>query len=267
MYERTAVLLASVFADTHPDIGDIMRKLIVGIFTSFLAVAPIAKAQMLGPEFASDYNVTSLGSVPSLPSNYGGLTFLNNSTLLIGGAANTASGRIYTIGVLRGTDNHITGFSGTAQLFLGGSIGTYNDGGVVFGPGGVLFTSQWPVNQLGQTKPGSTVEDKVIDLATLGVASSHSALGFVPAGFGGAGQIKLVSYAAGQWYSGNLAPDGSGTYDIVDLAQVDVDNTLTGTQSLVGGPEGFTYLASGNKGFATNSLLLSEYQAGIISAY
>lgn len=230
-------------------------------------VAPLAQAQVLGAGFAADYSVNSLGSVPALPSNYGGLTFLDSDTLLIGGAANGPSGRLYTIDVVRGTGGHITGFSGTATLFNGGGIGTYNDGGVVFGPGGVLFTSQWPVNRLGQTKPGSTVEDKVIDLSALGVASSHSAINFVPAGFGGAGQAKLVSYGGGQWYSASLTPDGSGTYDLTGLAQVDVDAGTDGIQNLAGGPEGFTYIAHGNKGFANDSLLLSEYQAGIVSAY
>lgn len=243
-----------------------MNRLARACIALSLVACASAQAQSLGADFASSYNVRSIGGVPSLPNNYGGLTFLDSNTLLIGGAANGASGRFYTIDVVRdAATNHVTGFSGTATLF--GSVGTYNDGGVVFGPGGVLFTSQWPVNRLGQTKPGSTVEDKVIDLAALGVASSHSAVNFVPSTFSGAGQIKLVSYGGGQWYSGTLSPDGTGTYDIVGLAQVDVDATLPGTQNLVGGPEGFTYIAAGNAGFAANSLLLSEYGAGRVAAY
>lgn len=246
-------------------ISTLTRLTRLGAALAFIAAAP-AQAQLLGADFAANYSVRSLGSVNSLPNNYGGLTFLDNQTLLIGGAANGAGGLLYTIGVERdATTQHITGFSGAATPF--GSVGTYNDGGVVFGPGGVLFTAQWPVNRLGQTKPGSTVEDKVIDLAALGVASSHSALNFVPAGFGGAGLVKLVSYGGGQWYSGSLAPDGNGTYDLVGLNQVDVDATTAGVQSLVGGPEGFTYIAAGNAGFAANSLLLSEYAAGRVAAY
>ena len=232
-----------------------------------VGTASLAHAQTLGGDFAAGYSVSSLGSVPSLPTNYGGLTFVDNDTILIGGAANGAPGRLYTIDVTRGAGNHITGFVGTASLFRGGSIGTYNDGGVVFGPGGVLFTSEWPINKLGQTKTGSTVEDKVIDLATLGVASSHSAINFVPTSFSGGGQVKLVSYAGGQWYSGSLTPDGSGTYDIIGLTQIDVNALAAGIQNLQGGPEGFTYIASGNAAFTNNSLLLSEYQAGIVSAY
>jgi PEP-CTERM motif len=228
-----------------------------------------AKAQVLGVPFDSDYSVTTLGSVLDLPTSYGGLTFINASTLLIGGAANTNLGSLYTIGVVRDASNHVTGFSGTAARFGGtaGSVGEYNDGGVTFGPGGVLFTSRWPINGLGQTRPGSIDEDRVIDLGPLGVASSHSAINFVPAGFGGAGQAKLVAYSGGQWYSAGLTPDGSGTYDLSGLVAVDLDPAATGTQNVPGGPEGFVYIASGNPGFAVNSMLIAEYGAGMVGAY
>ncbi len=227
------------------------------------------QAQTLGPEFAGNYSSFDLGSVPGLPTNYGGLTFLDNDTILIGGAANGASGSLYTIDVTRNTSGAITGFVGTAQRFGGpnGAVGEYNDGGVVFGPDGVLFTARWPINGLGQTKPGSTNEDKVIELGPLGVASSLSALNFVPAGFGGAGLIKLVSYSGGQFYSASLAPDGNGTFDLVGLAPVDVDPATPGVQNLPGGPEGFVYIPAGNAAFSVNSMLVSDYLAGSVSAY
>ena len=221
-------------------------------------------AQTLGAGFGS-YTVNSLGSVPGLPTNYGGLTFLNSNTILIGGAANSAGGNLRTIGVVRGAGSHVTGFTGSAVPF--GTVGTFNDGGVVFGPGGVLFTSQWPANKLGQTKPGSTVEDKVIDLAPFGVAGSHSAINFVPTGFGGAGQMKLVSYGGGQFYTATYAPDGLGTYNITSIVQVDVDPSTLAIDNLPGGPEGFVYITAGNAGFATNGLLVSDYASGRVSAY
>jgi hypothetical protein len=231
--------------------------------------AAASHAQTPGPAFSADYSAFDLGSVPGLPSNYGGLTFLNNNTILIGGAANTAAGRLYTIDVTRDAMGAITGFAGTAALFGGpsGAIGEFNDGGVVFGPGGVLFTAGWPSNFLGQTKPGSIDEDKIIDLALLGVASSVSAINFVPEGFTGAGLIKLVSYGGGQWYSAGLTPDGNGTFDLSGLAQVDIDTTQAGIQNLPGGPEGFVYIPAGNAGFSVNSMLVSDYAAGSVSAY
>ena len=215
-----------------------------------------------GLDFAGSYVGASLGSVPGLPLLYGGLTFVDPSTILIGGNANTDAGRLYTIGVTRDAGNHITGFFGSAALFpgAGSTIGAFNDGGVVFGPGGVLFTSRWPVNQLGQTKPGSSSEDKIVDLAALGVAQSHAALNFVPAGFGGAGRLKLVSWAGGQWYDAGLSADGSGTFNLVGLSQV-VASTVPG------GPEGFVYIRAGNAGFSVNSILISEFSAGAVGAY
>jgi len=245
------------------------RGLIAACCALLAGMAPTqdARALALGADFAADYTVVSLGSVSGLPTLYGGLTFLNNSTLLIGGAANGASGRLYTIGVVRDGDGHVTGFSGSATQY-GSGIGDYNDGGVVFGPGGVLFTSRWPVNQLGQTKPGSSDEDKIINLGGLGVASSHAALNFVPVGFDGAGKIKLVSWSGGQFYSGTLAPDGSGTFDILGLTQVDLDPVAAGMQNVPGGPEGFVYIDGANDGFSGfDSMLISEYSAGTVGAY
>ncbi|QKS28727.1 MAG: PEP-CTERM sorting domain-containing protein [Candidatus Accumulibacter similis] len=244
-------------------------------FGSFLLALPIfavlaqpAQAQSVTPGFAADYSLTDLGPVSGVPVFYGGLTFKagDPGKILIGGLANEAGGLIYEASVVRGIDSHITGFSGTAAAI--GTVGTYNDGGVVYGPGGVLFTSQWPVNKLGQTKPGNTSEDKVIDLAPLGVAASHSALNFVPAGFGGAGQMKLVSWAGGEFYRAIYAPDGSGTFDISSVTQIDLDTTTPGVvDTLPGGPEGFVYITAGNPGFSANAMLLSEFSTGKIVAY
>jgi hypothetical protein len=230
-----------------------------------LATPQDAEALALGADFSAGYTVQSLGSVPGLPPLYGGLTFLDSDTLLVGGNANTAAGRFYTVDVVRGAGGHITGFTGSATAF--GNVGEYNDGGIVFGPGGVLFTSRWPVNQLGQTKPGSTDEDKIFDLAALGVASSHAALGFVPAGFAGAGQFKLVSWSGGQFYTAALAPDGSGTYDVTSIVQEDLDPSAAGIQNVPGGPEGFVYIDGANAGFGVDSMLIAEYSAGAVGVY
>lgn len=157
-------------------------------------MADSAHSATVGTDFDEYYNVVDLGPVPGLPMSYGGLTLLPGSpnTLLIGGNANTASGRLYTIDVVRGDDSRIVGFSGDLTPF--GDVGAYNDGGVTFGPEGVLFTARWPVNQLGQTKPGSTVEDRVDSLAPFGIGgSSVAAINFVPSGFAGSGELKAVS--------------------------------------------------------------------------
>jgi hypothetical protein len=210
------------------------------------------------PAFASNYSCVSLGSVPGVPTNYGGLTLKYNdlNTFLIGGAANTSAGRIYQIGVIRDADMHITGFSGTASLYPNSSstVGQFNDG-VVFGPGNVLFVGRYPVNELEQTKPGSSAPDKVISLSPLGVASSIGSIDFVPAGFPGAGQMKMVSYNGGGWYTAAFSPDGNGTYDIT---------SITPGPTVGGGPVGLAFVPPGSPVFPPHSALVAQFDLGKI---
>lgn len=219
--------------------------------------ASLGFAQAIDPAFAGQYSYTSLGTPSGVPANFGGLTLLagDSNTLLLGGAANGTSGALYAVGITRDIGGHINGFTGATTLY---ASAPYNDGGVTYGPGGVLFASQWPVNKLSQYLPGSTSPDKVIDLAALGVASSHSAINFVPASYPGAGRMKLSSYGGGQFYDAAFAPDGSGTYDILSVTQ---------TATLAGSPEGFAYVPLGSALFSGPSLIVSEYGAGQVSVY
>ena len=147
--------------------------------------------------FAFDYSCVDLGTVPGVPFGWGGLTlkYDDPNTLLMGGHANPANGRIYQIGVTRDANMHITGFTGAATVYptANATIGQNNDGGVVFGPENVLFVTRFPNNQLEQSKPGSTDPDKVTNLNLLGIDSSVGSIGFVPSGFPGAGSMKIVS--------------------------------------------------------------------------
>lgn len=225
------------------------------------------QAASLGIDFVGDYTIVDLGSVPGLPAAYGGLTMKpgDTSTLYIGGAANGAGGRIHTIGVVRDGLGHVAGFSGSATPL--GDVGEFNDGGVVFGPGGVLFTARWPVNEIGQTKPGSLDEDVITDVGALGIVSSISALNFVPFGFAATGALKAVTYSSGDWYDIVYALNGSGTYDFLSATHIDLDTSTPGTQALPGGPEGFVYVKAGNPGFAVDSLLVAEWAVGKVAAY
>jgi hypothetical protein len=218
-----------------------------------------AQAPQLEAPFAASYSVKELGTPPGVPSRLGGLTLKAGTTdrLLIGGEADSAAGALYEVGVVRGAGGHITGFSGTATRYADAA---YNDGGIVYGPGGVLFLARWPVNELGQTKPGSAVTDKVIPLDPLGIESSLVAQNFVPPGSPGAGRLKLVSYSGGAWYDAGVAPDGAGTYDLVG------PHEITGSR-LSGGPVGFVYVNSGSSQFTRPSLLVAEYSAGNVAAY
>lgn len=240
-----------------------IRVLAVAVSAALSLTTASAQAISIDPFYAGNYAFTDLGSVPQLPPLYGGLTFApgDPNKIHIGGAANGAAGLIYEIGVVRGAGNHVIGFSGAATAL--GRFGSFNDGGVVYGPGGVLFLARWPVNEIGQVKPGSSVEDKI---SNLGTNSSISALNFVPAGFGGAGKMKVVTYGGGSWYDVTYAPDGSGTFNLA-ATRVDLDPGTPGDQDLGGGPEGFVYIAGGNPNFASDSLLVAEYAAGRIASY
>jgi len=189
---------------------------------------------------------------------YGGLTFKYNdlNTVLIGVAANESTGRIYQIGVIRDANNHIIGFSGTARLYPGptSQIGAYNDGGVAFGPGDVLFVTRYPANQLEQSKPGSTTPNKATYLSPLGVTSSVGSVGFVPQGFPGAGSMKLVSYPSGDWYNVDYTPDGNGTFSL---------NSAT-LRTNVGDAEGIAFVPAGLPGFSANSALIAKYNSNRI---
>lgn len=218
-------------------------------------LAPTSYAQTIAPAFAGSYSLSSLGSVPGVPAPYGGLTFLagDSNTLLIGGAANGSAGAIYSIGVVRDVDNHITGFSGTATLY---ATAPQIDGGLSYGPGGILFATGFPNNTLLQYKPGSTTPDKIITLDD--VSPSVGSLAFVPTGFVGAGGFRILSYSSGNHYTADLVPDGSGTYDIANIVQ----RTTT-----AGGPEGMIYVPPGSSVFSAPSVLISEYTAGAVRAY
>ena len=220
-----------------------------------------AGSAVLATAFRADYSCVSLGSIAGVPTSYGGLTlkYDDPNTLLIGGTANQASGRIYQVGVVRDVNGHITGFTGTATQYPspGATVGSNNDGGVVFGPGNVLFVARYPSNLLEQTKPGSTAPDKVINLSTLGITPSTGSLNFVPAGFPGAGQLKIVSYNAQRWYSANVVPDGTGTYDLTSVTP----GPIVGS-----GPEGIAFVPPSSPVFTPYSVLIALYSANKIIA-
>jgi hypothetical protein len=133
-------------------------------------------AVTLGPDFRPFYLKDNLGSVPGLPTSYGGLTFQDNNTLLIGGNANGSDAGIYSIEVKHNSNNHITGFTGSASLLanapgLGGSGGI--DGGLAFGPGNILFYTSYSDNSISQVELGSNGPDKQTDLTPAWRYSFH----------------------------------------------------------------------------------------------
>ena len=230
----------------------------LGAALLFPAVAEAAP--VIAPSFAADYTLADLGPVSGVPDPYGGLVFKagDPNTILLGGTANQADGRMYSVPVTRDAGGHIVGVG--AATFV--APAPYNDGGFAYhGPTGVLFLSQWPINSIAQYKPGSIPgpgPDKTQDVTGLGVASSQAALQFIPSTFPGAGEFKGLSWGGGEFYTFTLAPDGGGTFDVTSATQ----ETTIG-----GGPEGFVYIKSTNPDFAVDSMLVSEFSANNVAAY
>jgi hypothetical protein len=230
----------------------VLILVVIGLITG-----PAAQSQTIQPPFDGDYSFIDLGNPVGVPGQLGGLTLLagDPNTLLIGGNANNPTGVIMRIGITRDANFHITGFSGSAVQF---ATAPEIDGGLAYGPGGVLFYTGYNENLLGQIKPGSTAPDKIIDLDPLGVDRSVGSLNFVPGGFPGAGEIRLATYNTSGFYTADLTADGSGTYDISNIVKV---------RTVPGGPEGFIYVTPGSPVFTGPSMLFSEYGANRVSAY
>jgi len=221
-----------------------------------------ALAYVVETPFNSDYAVADVGGPPGVPPNLGGLTFLarDPNTILIGGNAAGSLAAIYSIGVTRDAEHHVNGFDGVATR-VAGSRGPANggiDGGLSHGPNGVLFFTSFRDNALGQIKPGSTEPDKLTALGPLGVSTSVGALQFVPQDLPGANRLKLVSFNTGNWYDATITPDANGTFDISSVGPA---------IRIGGGPEGVVYVRAGNPGFAADSILVSEWSVGRVSAY
>ncbi|TVQ52697.1 MAG: hypothetical protein EA377_09625 [Phycisphaerales bacterium] len=220
-------------------------------------VSAAVMGQSITPEFAESYTVVDLGSIPGVPTPYGGVTFKwdEPDVLLIGGAANSLNGAIYAIQVERGCDNFITGFIGTAELF---ATAPRIDGGLTYGPDNILFYTTYSNNTIGQIKPGSTEADRVVELGPLGVTGSTGSLMFVPEGMPGAGRLKIVTYSGSNWWDATIAPDRNGTFDIIDPTLV---------VNVGGGPEGVVYIAAGNPNFLADSVLITKYGQNRVDAY
>lgn len=221
-----------------------------------------ATGQTLGPDFTADYSIVNHGSLPGVTPAYGGVVFKQgeNNTLLIGGQANSIAADIYEIRFSRGDDGRMRDFEcgpATAVANANGATGGI-DGGLCYGPDGVLFYTTFNDNRLGQILPGGAGPARLINLTDLGVAASTGTLQFVPDDFAGAGRLKIASYNTGFWYDATVTPDGMGTFNVA---------VTPGLVNVGGGPEGIVYVRGGNPGFAVDSVLISEWATGRVAAY
>ena len=222
------------------------------------AVAGVATAQTIQAPYSGSYSYVDLGSAPGVPANYGGITFhpTNANVIMLGGAANGGAGAVYSVNVVRGAGNHITGFSGSGTQFC---TAANIDGGLQFGPNNVLFATTYANNLLHQIPAGQPGPTKSIDLTAAGIWPSTGSLQITPPGFVGAGKLRILSYSGSTWNTATLVPDGSGTFNL--------SNVVTGP-ILGGGLEGMIYPPSGSPNFANFSqVLVVEWGTGSIVTY
>ncbi len=229
-----------------------------GRSASLLEDCAPATGVVIQPPYTSGYVACALGNFTGLPNGIGAITFKRDdpNTLLVATNVTSYPGMIYSVPVQRNADNHIIGVNNPGTLF---ATASYVDSGMAYGPGNILFYSRWPVNEIGEIKPGSVSTDKVIALSSLGFPSAVSGLNFVPDGFPYAGELKLVAYQTGDWYAAELSPEADGTYSIA---------TITKKAKISNYNEAFTYVPTSSPQFPDYSaMLVAEYYNGVISAY
>lgn len=214
---------------------------------------------VLASPFDGHYKVYDLGPVPGVPQPLGGSVVASSdpNTFLVAGSSEGANGAIYQIGVTRDACGHIIGWNGTATVR---ATTPYVDANLVYASPDLLLYTEWPQYHLSQLRTGSTTADRRTDLRTIGMMSNDSGpggIGFVPGGLTAAGQLRLLTWAAGDWYHATTAPDG----DL--LAITGVERTTT----LPNGPGGFAYVPAGSPGFTAQSLIVAEWSSDKVAVY
>jgi len=218
----------------------------------------VAAGVSLGSAYQASYTAYLLGELPGLPDEkYGGLTLKSGdpNTLLLGCYDNSTDvGALCAVALARSC-GHVVGFEGSvAQVASAPDV----DGSIDYAANGVLLFTGWPSNTMGELAPGGTAPARTLDLTSLGVTSSVGTLAIVPAGFAGAGAVKVISYDTGHYYSAALAADAMGLYTLTGVAQ---------GATLQGGPEGQAYVPLGSPQFAANSMILDEWDNNTVVTY
>jgi hypothetical protein len=215
-----------------------------------LLSATTLTAQTVAAPFAAIYSVIPI-TAPGI-FWYGGTAFqpTDPNTLMVSPYPGST---IYSVPLLRDAQGRIqSAGQATAAATVGGT-----DGGLAYSPTGVLFSTWFGPNRLSQILPGSSVTNRVDNLAPLGIPATVGACAFVPAGLPGAGRLKIASYAGSGIYDVPLTPDGAGTFS---------PGNATLTAALPQGTEGLVY-APGNAPLLGGQLLVCEWGFGNIVAY
>lgn len=235
-----------------------MNRIAPAVLLASASICSIACAQAVSPPFDANYSLVDMGAPPLVPAAFGGLVIRPQepNALYICGGANGGAGALYRVALERDASGHISGWGCSETVFI--STAPYNDGGLVFLPSGVAAFTVYPFNAIGQILPGDTAPIGNIDLGALGVSGTVGAMGLVPAGFPGAGSLKLASYTSGFWYDAAYTTNPNGTISI---------SGVSAPINIGGGPEGIAFVPGGNPDFPVDSIVITEYGTGWVVAY
>ena len=221
----------------------------------FLAVAPVlgtvspAAAQAVTPAYAGSYSLQVLGAIPGLPAPYGGVTFLDGNTLLIGGAANTPSGTPvhHRHHARRRRAHHRLRRHRRGLRQRGREQRRRRHVRSRRRP--VHHALQPERTRSNETRQHGRGQGHAADAA--GHRLERRRRRVRTARPSGCGPVQgRVSYNASRWYTVPLTPDGSGTYTL---------GAPTVNIAIVGGPEGIAYVPPGSPLFPVPAVLVSEY--------
>ena len=128
-----------------------MRRLSSTCFAVLAGSA--ALAQTVPAPFNSDYTVELVGSPAGVPARLGGLTIdpTNSNVLLIASSVHFPAGAVRAVPLIRDAQGSIIGFAGPA---VWRASAPRIDGGLIPGPGGVLFFGRYPDTPWARSDPG-----------------------------------------------------------------------------------------------------------------
>ena len=242
---------------------------------SSTSVTPIAEPNaVLEPEFATKYSVYNLGPPPLGARNGQNNPYALSSfvlpkkgdlcTVFFGGDTPSRDGALLAVRMIRDTEGHFIGFGRSTRTAILGSAGW---GASYYGNSDLMLVTAWvgsftptgPLsNGLFQLKPTDLTPGKYSINPAYPVSNTVTSL--VPQGYPGAGKLKSTVWPLGEWYSATLVPDGNGYVSFATQVRVTTSN-------LQGRPHGFSYVPRASQGFSKDSLVVSEWDAGILSAY
>jgi hypothetical protein len=189
---------------------------------------------------------TTSGASLGIPGPLGGIEWsADGSILYVGGSANDPAGAVYAVPATRDPITLEVLSFGPATFH---AAAFEIDGGLEFGPGGTLFHTAWPSNQLGQiTSSGSFLFP--LDAST----DSVGGLTFGQVGTPYSGVLFVSSYDVGDIFTVPLTSNANGTF---------TPGTPILWATLPFGSEGIRFIPSGpNQG----DLVVTNFSLGTVA--